>query len=213
MKNHDWLDTETNFQKWTLKQKVRKGTLTPCTPNVWEQGLRLQSAQQQRKLPLISSPSSLFPHPSLLSQSALCSLITPKQTFLRPQSEIVWVKTLPKSNPSLICKFRPADFWMDMIKGEVNCKMQVVGLGTRSRYEGGNPRVNFSLTIYNTALCLEFMRKFQFAELLGIYQIYFLKCKDFHFSTEISPLLHSLGLNIRILTLISAFIFLFFWWR
>lgn len=88
--------------------------------------------------------------------------------------------------------------------------MQVVGLGTRSRYEGGNPRVNFSLTTYNTALHLELICKFQFAESLGIYQIYFLKCKDFHFFTEISPLLHSLGLKIRILTLISSFFFFSF---
>lgn len=82
--------------------------------------------------------------------------------------------------------------------------MQVAGLRTRSREEGGNPKVNFSLTVYNVALHPELMYKFQFAESLRIYQTYFLKCKDFHFFTKIRPLLH------RIVTLISTSFF-FFW--
>lgn len=84
--------------------------------------------------------------------------------------------------------------------------MQVVGLGTRSRKESGNLRLNFSLTIYNVALHPELMYN---SESLGIYQMYFLKFKNFHFFTEISLLLHSLGLKVRILTLISAFLFFF----
>lgn len=50
---------------------------------------------------------------------------------------------------------------MDVIKGAVNCKMQVVGLGTRSREEGGNLKVNFSLVICNVALHSKLKHKYQ----------------------------------------------------
>lgn len=77
---------------------------------------------------------------------------------------------LPKPNSSLICKFRPAVFQMDGNKGAVNCKMQVVGLGTRSRKEGVNLKVHFNQMIYNLVLHPKLIHKFQFEELLAIYQ-------------------------------------------
>lgn len=46
--------------------------------------------------------------------------------------------------------------------------MQVVGLGTRSREEGGNVKVHFNQMIYNLVLHPKLIYKFQFEELLGI---------------------------------------------
>lgn len=95
---------------------------------------------------------------------------------------------------------------MDGNKGAVNRKMQVVGLGTRSREEGRNLKVHFKQMIYNLLLHPKLIYKFQFEESLGIYQTYFWKQKDFfHSSTKSTPWLYRLGLKIRILMLISGF--------
>lgn len=76
---------------------------------------------------------------------------------------------------------------MDEKKGAVNCKMQVVGLGSRSREVGGNVKVHFNQMIYNLVLHPKLIYKFQFEESLGIYQTYFWKLKDFHSLTKSAP--------------------------
>lgn len=58
---------------------------------------------------------------------------------------------------------------MEVTEGAINCKLQVVGVGTSSREEGGNLEVAVeSDFFFYVSLHAELLSKFQFAELLRI---------------------------------------------
>lgn len=118
---------------------------------------------------------------------------------------------LPNANSSIICTFRPAVFRTDENEGVVNCKMQIIGLGTRSREEGRNLKVHFNFhqrMIYDLVLHSQLIFKFRFEESLGIYQTYFLKQKDFHSSNKGGPSKNNSDDNLWVCCIFGVFFFL-----
>lgn len=202
-RNRDCRDTEMNFYKWRLGWKTRRGHPL-LAPGFLENRLSRYTLPSRRGSYRSPLPLRVFPHPPLLSQSALL-LNHIKANLFKATVQNCVSNPRPKPNPSSLREFRPADFWTDGIKGAGNRKVQVVGRGTGRR----ESQSEFQWDDFYC--CITSWVDVQVLESLGLYQTCVFKYKDFHLCAEIGSLLHSLDLDIRILILTSDFSISFFW--